>query len=284
MTINCKGQLIELSSPKVMGILNITPDSFYDGGSNKNPDAVLKHVEQMLNDGATFIDVGAYSSRPGATDISEDEELHRILPVINLILKNFPETILSIDTFRSRVAKKCMQVGSAMINDISAGQLDPKIMDVAAEFKAPFIGMHMKGTPQTMSKMTEYNDLVKEVLFHFSDRIAVAKEKKINDFIVDPGFGFAKTTEQNFNLLYHLGLLKHLKKPILAGVSRKSMIYKTLKVTAKEALNGTTALHMIALEKGANILRVHDVKEAMECVQLFLAYKNGYTEPSQELT
>ncbi len=251
-----------------MGVLNITPDSFYDGGKHKNETNVLIHVEKMLNEGATFIDVGAYSSRPNAEHIKEDEELKRILPIVDLILKKFPETLLSIDTFRSQIAKKCIEAGAALINDISAGKLDENMLQTVANLKVPYVMMHMKGSPQNMLKQTDYDNLVKDVLFYFSERIAAAKQLGIIDIIVDPGFGFAKTCEQSFDLLNHLELFKILEKPILVGVSRKSMIYKTLQTTPDEALNGTTVLNTIALQKGASILRVHDVKEAVECIKL----------------
>ena len=268
MTINCKGKLIDLSSPKVMGILNITPDSFYDGGAHKNESAVLTHVEQMLSEGAAFIDVGAYSSRPNADHVSEVDEIKRILPIVKLILKTFPKTLLSIDTFRSEVAKQCIEAGACMINDISAGKLDEHMLKTIANLHVPYIMMHMRGTPQTMQQQTEYDNLVKDILFYFSERIAVAKAAGIVDIIVDPGFGFAKNLEQNFELLNKLELFKMIEKPLLVGVSRKSMIYKTLETSAKEALNGTSVLNTVALQKGASILRVHDVKEAMECVKL----------------
>ena len=268
MTINCKGHLIDLSSPKVMGILNITPDSFYDGGKHNSEKAIIKHVEQMLLEGATFIDIGAYSSKPGADFVSEDEELARILPIITRVLKEFPEALLSIDTFRSRVAKECIQMGAALINDISAGKLDDTMLNTVADLHAPYIMMHMRGTPQTMQKQTVYNNLVKDILFYFSERIAAARQIGIVDMIIDPGFGFAKTLEQNFELLNQLELFNMLELPLLVGVSRKSMIYKTLQNSASEALNGTTALNTIALQKGANILRVHDVKEAIETIKL----------------
>ena len=268
MTINCKGQLIDVSSPKVMGILNVTPDSFYDGGKHKNERDILRHVEKMLNDGATFIDVGAYSSRPNAAHITEDEELKRLLPIISLILEKFPETLLSIDTFRSEVAKQCVIAGAALVNDISAGKMDDHMLQTIAHLKVPYIMMHMKGTPQTMQQQTNYDNLTKDILFYFSERMAAAKQLGIIDIIVDPGFGFAKTREQNFELLQQLELFKILEKPLLVGVSRKSMIYKTLDTTADHALNGTTVLNTIALQKGASILRVHDVKEAMECITL----------------
>jgi dihydropteroate synthase len=268
MTINCKGQLIDLTSPKVMGILNITPDSFYDGGKHKNQSDVLFHVEKMLNDGATFIDVGAYSSKPNADHISEEEELKRILPIVGIILKEFPKTLLSIDTFKSEVAKQCIENGAALINDISAGKLDDDMLQTVANLKVPYIMMHMKGTPQTMQKQAEYSDVTKDVLFYFSERLAATRQLGIIDVIIDPGFGFAKTQEQNFELLNHLELFKMVEKPLLVGISRKSMIYKTLQTTPDEALNGTTVINTIALQKGASILRVHDVKEAMECIKL----------------
>ncbi len=275
MTINCNGRLLDLTAPKVMGILNITPDSFYDGGKYNNPASIVQQVERMLKEGASLIDIGAYSSKPGAKDVSEDEELHRMLPIVNLILNEFPHAVLSIDTFRSRVAKKCLQVGAAMINDISGGYLDHKMMATVAEFQVPFIAMHMRGTPQTMKSMTTYDDMLKEVLFYFSEIIEKARDLKLNDLVLDPGFGFAKTVEQNYRLLQHLDLFKNLGRPILAGVSRKSMIYKTLGCTPEKALNGTTALHMAALERGANILRAHDVQEAMECIRLFQALESA---------
>lgn len=268
MTINCKGQLIDLSAPKVMGILNITPDSFYDGGFYNTDTTILQQAEKMLNEGAAFIDVGAYSSRPKSTHISETEELKRLLPIVELIVKHFPETNISIDTFRSAVAKQCIETGAALINDISAGQMDSNMMKIVAELGVPYIMMHIKGTPQNMQQQTIYNNLVKEIIFYFSERIAEARTHKINDIIIDPGFGFSKNLEQNYEVLSKLELFKNLDLPILVGVSRKSMIYKLLDATPQEALNGTTTLNTIALTKGANILRVHDVKEAMECIKI----------------
>ncbi|RLD28096.1 MAG: dihydropteroate synthase [Bacteroidetes bacterium] len=268
MVINCKGKLVDLSSPKVMGILNITPDSFYDGGHNNNEINILLQVEKMLNEDATFIDVGAYSSRPNAKHICEDEELKRIIPVVELILQQFPDTLLSIDTFRSKIAKSCIDAGACIINDISAGNLDDNMMTTAASLDVPYIMMHMKGTPQTMQQQTNYNDLLKDILFYFSERIVVARQLGIVDLIIDPGFGFAKTLEQNYELLNKLELLKMIELPLLVGLSKKSMIYKPLNSTAKEALNGTTVLNTIALQKGSKILRVHDVKEAIECIKL----------------
>lgn len=271
MTINCKGNLIDLSTPKVMGILNLTPDSFYDGGKYKNEKDILTSVEGMLNEGATFIDAGAYSSRPNADDVSQDEEISRILPVVQLILKYFPDTLISIDTFRSEVAKQCINAGAALINDISAGKLDDYMLQTVANLKVPYIMMHMRGTPKTMQQQTNYNNIIKDITYYFSERLAAAKALGIIDVIIDPGFGFAKTTEQNFEILNALELFKIIDKPLLAGVSRKSMIYKTLNSTASEALNGTSVLNTIALQKGAKILRVHDVKEAVECVKLIKA-------------
>ena len=269
MTLNCKGSLIDLQQPKVMGVLNLTPDSFYDGGKYKDEKSILIQTEQMLEEGAAFIDIGAYSSRPGAEDISVDEELKRISPVVALLVKQFPDIILSIDTFRSRVAQECIDHGAAIINDISAGVLDPHMMETVAKMKVPYIMMHMKGTPRTMKDLNTYTDLVEEICFYFSEKIAAARMLGIHDIVIDPGFGFAKNIAQNYELLQKFSLFKTFEVPLLAGLSRKSMIYKVLGKTPDEALNGSTALHMVALEKGANILRVHDVKEAVECVALF---------------
>jgi dihydropteroate synthase len=269
MTINCRGNLIDLSTPKVMGIMNITPNSFYDGGKYKNENEILLQVEKMIDQGATFIDLGAYSSKPNAEFVSEKEELSRIIPIVNLLVKKFPEIILSIDTFRSEVAKACIENSASIINDITAGNGDDKMMETIAKYNVPYIMMHMRGDSQTMQKMTDYNNVVKEILFYFSEKVSIARSYGINDLIVDPGFGFAKSTEQNFEILQKLELFQEMNLPILVGVSRKSMIYKTLNTDSEQALNGTSALNMISLTKGANILRVHDVKEAVECVTLF---------------
>lgn len=269
MTINCKGQLIDLTTPKVMGILNVTPNSFYDGGKFKSESEILTQVEKMLSDGATFIDLGAFSSKPNAEFVSEDEEIARIIPILNLILKYFPDALISIDTFRSKVAVLSIENGASIINDISAGSLDEKIFETIAKYNVPYIMMHMRGTPETMQSLTNYENIVKEILFYFSEKVAKARGFGINDLIVDPGFGFAKTTDQNFEVLQKLELFQMLELPVLVGVSRKSMIYKTLENNPSEALNGTTVLNTMALNKGANILRVHDVKEAVECVKLF---------------
>ena len=268
-TINCKGQLIDLSLPKVMGILNITPNSFYDGGKYKDELQIVNQVEKMLNDGATFIDVGAYSSKPNAEFVSEEEEISRLIPIVELLVEKFPAILLSVDTFRSQVAKKAVENGVAVVNDISAGKLDEKMIETVAKLNVPYIMMHMKGNPQTMQSLTNYDDIVKEMIYYFSERIQLARSFGMNDIIIDPGFGFAKTLEQNYEVLQKLELFSMLDLPLLAGISRKSMIYKTLENTPEEALNGTTVLNTIALQKGAKILRVHDVKEAVECVKLF---------------
>lgn len=274
MYINCKGKLIDLSIPKVMGILNVTPDSFYDGGRNRYLEDYVNHTRKMLDDGADFIDVGAYSSRPGALDISEDEEINRLLPVIKKLIEEFPEIIISVDTFRSKVARAAIESGAAMINDISGGNLDKEMMPTIAQYQVPYILMHMRGTPATMKDLNDYDNLVRDILYYFSERISETRTHGINDVIIDPGFGFSKNIEQNFQLLSHLEHFNILELPILAGVSRKSLIYKTLNTTPDEALNGTTVLNTVSLLKGAHILRVHDVKEAVECVKLIGRLKN----------
>ena len=268
-TINCKGTLIDLAMPKVMGIINVTPDSFYDGGATTLESQIIKQASLMLDQGATFLDLGGYSSRPGATDISQQLEINRVIPAIKAIIRAFPKTLISIDTFRSEVARQAVNAGACMVNDISAGKLDTQMLETIGDLQIPYCMMHMRGTPQTMKTLTDYKNITKEVLFYFSERVAAARTCNINDIIVDPGFGFAKTTDQNFELLDHLELFETLNLPVLAGVSRKSMVYKTLDISAKEALNGTTALHMVALQKGARILRVHDVQPATECIKLF---------------
>ncbi|MGB3343305.1 MAG: dihydropteroate synthase [Aequorivita sp.] len=268
-TLNCHGKLIDLTVPKIMGIINVTPDSFYDGGKNFSENGVLKTAGQMLLEGATFLDVGGYSTRPGAEEISEKEEISRAVGAIELILKNFPETLISIDTFRSKVAKEAIESGAAIVNDVSGGSLDSLMFKTVAALKAPYIMMHMRGTPKTMATLTDYTNVTVEVLKNLSKKLYLARAEGISDIIIDPGFGFAKTRKQSFELLNNLELFENLKVPVLVGVSRKSFIYKTLDIPPDKALNGTTALNMVALSKGASILRVHDVKEAMECVKLF---------------
>ncbi len=267
MTINCKGQLIDLNVPKIMGILNVTPDSFFDGGKYQNENQILARAEKLLSEGADFIDIGGYSSKPNAEFVSEAEELERIVPVVAQIVKAFPDAIISIDTFRSKVAKACVLEGAAMINDISAGSLDGQMMETIAKLQVPYIMMHMRGTPQTMKMLTDYNDVVKDMLFYFSEKIARARSLGINDLIIDPGFGFAKTLEQNYEVFRKLELF-NIGLPLLVGISRKSMIYKKLNCSIEDSLNGTNVLNALALVKGAKILRVHDVKEAVECVKL----------------
>lgn len=267
-TINCKGQLVDLSTPRVMGILNVTPDSFYSGNRFNSDKEVLRQAEKLLEEGADFIDVGGYSSRPDAADVTLTEELQRVIPAVELILKNFPNALLSIDTFRSAIAQEAIEAGAALVNDISAGGLDPAMLSTVGRLQVPYIMMHMRGTPQTMQQHTDYENLLETVIYYFTERMAAARKEGIHDLIIDPGYGFAKTVEQNFELLKQSDLLLSLESPILVGLSRKSMIYKSLSIPPEEALNGTTVLHTVALQKGASILRVHDVKEAVECVRL----------------
>jgi len=267
-TLNCHGNLIELDSPKVMGIINITPDSFYDGGKSFSEKNILNQAEKMLSDGATFLDIGGYSTRPNAEEISESEETKRVVNAIELVLKKFPQALISIDTFRSDVAKKSIETGAVLVNDVSGGTLDSHMFSTVAELKVPYVLMHMRGTPKTMSKLTDYNNVTVDVLKDLSGKIANARAAGINDIIVDPGFGFAKTPEQNFELMGNLELFENLDVPVLVGISRKSFIQKTLGIDAASALNGTSSLNTVALLKGAKILRVHDVKEAVECVKL----------------
>lgn len=268
-TLNLGGRLLTLDTPCVMGILNTTPDSFFDGGKFTDDTSMLRHVERMINEGATIIDIGGYSSRPGATDISPDEEARRVVQAVKLIRKEFNEVILSVDTFRSSIAQQAVAEGADMVNDISGGELDPAMFEAVAALKVPYICMHMKGTPQTMNSLASYENLLQELTGWFAGKIAALHAIGVNDIIIDPGFGFAKTVEHNFELLSNLHLLKMLNKPLLVGLSRKSMIWRTLHTTPEHALNGTTMLNTIALIKGAAILRVHDVKEAMEVIVLF---------------
>lgn len=251
-----------------MGIINLTPDSFYDGGKLTSEKEILHQAEKMLTAGATFLDLGGYSSRPRAKFVSTTEEIDRVLPVVSILINEFPKVSLSIDTFRSEVANECLNAGASMINDISAGILDEQMFKVIAQHQVPYIMMHMKGTPEAMMNNTHYKDLTKEIIYYFSERIAVARSFGINDIIVDPGFGFSKTLEQNYELFNDLDFFKSLNIPFLVGISRKSMIQKKLQVSAEDSLNGSTALHAIAIQKGASILRVHDVKEAFETISL----------------
>lgn len=269
MTINCKGNLVDLSTPKVMGILNVTPDSFYDGGKYDSDKELLQQTEKMLHEGATFIDVGAYSSRPRAEHISEDQEFKRLIPAIELLVDTFPDIIISVDTFRSTIARKSIASGASIINDISGGTLDPKMFKTIGELQVPYILMHMVGTPQDMQQNPTYEDVILSVAYYFSEKITALRKEKVNDVIIDVGFGFGKTTEHNYTLLKNLSYFKSIGVPILTGMSRKSMLYKPLNSSANEALNATTVANTMALMNGTNILRVHDVKEAMEAVKIY---------------
>lgn len=269
MTINCKGKILNFDSPIVMGILNITPDSFYDGNTLSNDKEMLLRAEKMLTEGASILDIGGYSSRPGAKEISTEEEINRIVNPIKLITKEFPESIISIDTFRGKVAQEAINCGASIINDISAGDDDATMFDVVKQNQVPYIIMHKQGTPKNMQDSPQYKDVVGDVFKYLTNKVNELNKMGINDIIIDPGFGFGKTISHNFELLNNLKNFELLNVPVLVGLSRKSMIYKPLNSSPKEALNGTTALNMIALQNGTNILRVHDVKEAMECVKLF---------------
>ncbi|MGP2569579.1 dihydropteroate synthase [Ornithobacterium rhinotracheale] len=272
MTINCNGKLLSLDSPRVMGILNITPDSFSDGGRFNQLDVALRHTEEMLEQGASIIDIGGQSTRPDSTFLDADTELQRILPVIEKLVEKFPEIIISVDTFWAKVAKASIQAGASIVNDISGGAIDNKMFETVAQLKVPYILMHMRGTPQTMTQNTEYDNIFEEVQLYFSQKIFELKKLGINDIILDPGYGFSKTLHQNYELLRQQKDLLFGKYPILTGISRKSMIYKLLGIPVQESQNGTTALNMLALENNAKILRVHDVKAAVECVKIWETY------------
>lgn len=269
MTINCQGRLLDVSHPVIMGILNVTPDSFFDGGQYLSESAILDRAQKLFDEGASIIDIGGYSSRPGAADVPAGEETDRVCRAISAIMARFPEAVLSVDTFRSAVARAAVETGASIINDISAGHLDPDMLQTVAGLQVPYVMMHMRGTPSTMASMTDYDDVTVEALRYFSERIATARALGINDLVLDPGFGFAKTMEQNYELLRNLDVFRNTGIPLLVGISRKSMIYKPIGIKAENALNGTTALHMAALERGASILRVHDVAAAAECIALF---------------
>lgn len=266
--LNIKGKLFDLSTPKVMGILNITPDSFYNNSRTNSIDEALGKTEAFLNEGATFIDIGGYSSRPDAKDISEDEELGRLIPIVEALNKNIPEAIISIDTFRAKVAEETILAGAHIINDIASGDMDDKMFEIVARLQVPYIIMHMQGTPQNMQQNPVYDNILLDVIDYLAKKIDKLKKLKVHDVIIDPGFGFGKTIEHNYELLNQMQEFRIFKLPVLVGFSRKGMIHKVLKNTAAEALNGTTILNTIALQKGAKILRVHDVKEAIECVRL----------------
>jgi dihydropteroate synthase len=272
-TLNCKGKLVSLETPLVMGILNLTPDSFYKSDLNAGLDNILNQVEKMIMDGADMIDIGGQSTKPGSIRISAEAELARVLPVVESIVRKFPGTILSIDTFYSDVARKTVEAGISIVNDISAGSIDEKMISTVGSLNVPYICMHIKGTPQTMQHTPEYTNVISEVFDFFISKLNACKEAGIKDIIIDPGFGFGKTTDHNFDLLNHLSVFSSLEKPILVGISRKSMICKSLGIKPHDALNGTTVLNTIALMNGASVLRVHDIKEAKEAVKLFEACK-----------
>jgi dihydropteroate synthase len=267
-TINIRGKLLDLSIPKVMGILNVTPDSFYENSRVSKEEDIVNQVQQMVTDGMDIVDVGGYSSRPGAKEVSLDEELSRVEPVVKIISEKFPLLPISIDTFRSKVVEKAVKVGAGIINDISAGEIDNRMFDTVADLQVPYIAMHMKGTPQNMQNNPEYDDVMVEMIKYFSEKINRLYQLNVNDIILDPGFGFGKTLEHNYEILDRFELLQNLDLPTLTGVSRKSMINKVLDTTPDQALNGTTVLNTIALTKGTNILRVHDVKEAKQAILL----------------
>lgn len=278
MTINCKGKLLNLDSPIVMGILNVTPDSFFDGGNYLSDKEILDRASEIIEQGATIIDIGGYSSRPGAKNITEQEELERVIPAIKIILEKYPEAHISIDTFRSNIARNAIEAGACMVNDISAGEMDKNMFNTIKELQVPYCIMHMKGTPQNMQDKPTYNNVTEEVMYYLAKKVEQLHEIGVHDIIIDPGFGFGKTIEHNYELLKNLSFFKNLNKLILVGLSRKSMIYKSLNITPQESLNGTTALHSISLTNGGNILRVHDVKEAMQTITL---YNNTYSKINQ---
>ena len=267
-TLNCKGRLLTFDSPIVMGIINVTPDSFYSGSRQSTVNAALQKAEQMINEGATILDLGGQSTRPNSKQLSSEEEAERVCPAIEAVHKQFPDAIISVDTYYAFVAEHAVNSGASIVNDISGGTLDENMLSTVAKLKTPYVCMHMKGTPENMQQYAKYESVTKEVLDYFIQRIDVCKKAGINDVIIDPGFGFAKTIAHNFELLKNLSVFQMFEKPIIAGLSRKSTVYKTLGITAEEALNGTTVMNTLALLNGANILRVHDVKEAMEVITL----------------
>lgn len=271
-TLNCRGRLLTINQPVVMGIINATPDSFYSGSRQQSLDAVLVQAEKMIKEGATVLDIGGQSTRPGSEKINADEEAARVLPAIEAVISKFPEAIISVDTYYATIAEKAVNAGASIVNDVSGGLMDQSMLQTVAALKTPFICMHIKGTPQTMQQHAVYNNMIKEITEYFIERVEACRLAGINDIILDPGFGFAKNAAQNFELLRKLSVLNIFEKPILLGLSRKGTIYKTLGITAEEALNGTTVLNTIGLLNGANILRVHDVKEAMETIKLVQHY------------
>lgn len=270
MFINIKGELIDLSQPLVMGILNLTPDSFYEGSRKVSEQEIINRVHQIYDEGGSIIDVGGYSSRPNAKYVSEEEETERLDFGLKIIFREFPDAVVSVDTFRSNIARFCVEKhGVAIVNDISAGELDQNMFSTVAELKVPYVIMHMRGNPQNMMQDTNYGHLMKEFFLYFSEKINTLHQMGVNDIILDPGFGFSKNTDQNYYLIKVLKEFRIFELPILVGISRKTMIRELLNCTTENALNGTSILNTIALSKGASILRVHDVKEAVECVKIF---------------
>lgn len=272
-TLNCMGRLVVLDKPVVMGILNTTPDSFYAGSRVQTNDDLLFRAERMINDGAFILDIGGQSTRPNSERVSEEEEVKRVVPAIVNIRRRFPEQLISVDTFYASVAREAVAAGAAIVNDVSAGSLDEKLLPTVAELNVPYVLMHMQGDPQTMQQNPQYRNVTLEVFDSLSFKLKELQQAGINDVIIDPGFGFGKNSSHNFQLLRELEFFRQLEKPLLVGLSRKATVYKTLGTTAGQALNGTTVLHTIALLNGATILRAHDVREANEAIQLFLAYK-----------
>jgi dihydropteroate synthase len=268
-TLNCKGRLLVIDKPVVMGIINVTPDSFYEGSRFTGANEILVQAEKMINEGVDIIDIGGQSTRPGSEKMSEEEELKRVIKAVEMIHQRFPGSVISIDTYFASVVKHCVEAGASMVNDISSGTLDNKMLETVAALKVPYVAMHMRGNPQNMQQLTNYDNVTREVLDFFIQKKEECRKAGIFDLVIDPGFGFAKMAKHNFEIVKNLSVFKMLQLPVMIGVSRKSSIYKTLNISAEEALNGTTVLHTIALMNGANILRTHDVKEAKEAIKLF---------------
>ena len=277
-TLNFRGNVLDLTTPVVMGILNINADSFYAGSRILSVDQAVERAGIMRSEGASLLDIGGYSTRPGATDISEEEETNRILPIIEALVRHFPDVWISVDTFRSSVARQAVEAGAVLINDVSGGTLDPRMFETVASLGVPYVLMHMRGTPQTMTRHTVYNDLVPDVLFELQQQLATLRALGQKDVLIDPGFGFAKTPQQNFQLLNQLEAFQTFDAPVLVGLSRKSTIWRTLNIRPEDALNGTTVLNTLALTKGADILRVHDVREAVEAITLVTSCQPAYQQ------
>ncbi|MBN1416411.1 MAG: dihydropteroate synthase [Bacteroidales bacterium] len=282
-TLNCRGKLLDLSTPRIMGIINVTPDSFYDGGRYSNDDHLHKKIDQLFSEGTDIIDVGAYSSRPGAADITPDDEKKRLLPALLYIRKHYPDVLISVDTFRSSVASMAISDYDVdIVNDITAGLADARMLETIAYHSVPYVMMHMQGTPATMQANPVYENIIKDIIAFFADRLQMASSFGIKDVIIDPGFGFGKTIRHNYELLHGLKAFTIFEIPVMAGLSRKSMIYKYLEITPERSLNGTTVLNTLALLNGANLLRVHDVKEAKETIRLYQKYMEVESMSSEQ--